>query len=108
MNTDRPIACTLDATEYSKRLAAMADLGSSALRALETDETHAVLSFDATPATRERLAAIVAAEASCCAFLRMTLSDAPDATTLRIEAPAGAEPILAELVAAFRGDAVPA
>lgn len=102
MNHDLPIACTLDASEYPKRLAAMADLGSATLRAVETTERHAVLTFEPGDPTRERLAAIVAAEAGCCAFLRMTLTDGAEATVLRIDAPAGGELILHEIVAAFR------
>ena len=51
--------------------------------------------------TRERVAAFVAAESRCCAFLRMELRDDPGALTLTIEGPAGSEPVVGELVAAF-------
>jgi hypothetical protein len=50
------------------------------------------------------VAAIVAAESACCAFLTMQVSEARDEVVLTIEAPADAELVLAELANAFRGD----
>ncbi len=63
--------------------------------------TRAVLTFEAKPGVRKRLAAIVAAESQCCAFLTMTLTDTPDAITLAIKAPDDAAPVLAELLTSF-------
>jgi hypothetical protein len=51
--------------------------------------------------TRERVAAFVAAESRCCAFLRMELREDPEALTLTIDGPAGSEPVVRELVAAL-------
>jgi hypothetical protein len=45
---------------------------------------------------------IVAAESQCCAFLEMQIAEAPDEIVLSITAPDGAEPVLDELVSAFR------
>jgi hypothetical protein len=53
---------------------------------------------------RERLEAVVAAESVCCAFLTMRVRVAPDSLALTIDAPDGAEPVLAELVGAFTAD----
>ena len=101
MPTELPIACSLSAAELPVRLAEMSDLGRTALRDVERSGTRAVLHFQRGADTRERLTAIVAAEARCCAFLDMTLRDDPDVLSLTIDAPADAGPVLDELVAAF-------
>ena len=103
MPTDLPIACSLTATELPRRLAEMADVGRTALLDVRTTGTHATLSFGAGDGVRDRVEAIVAAESQCCAFLDMTVSDRADMVLLTIDGPEGAEPVLAELVAAFRG-----
>jgi hypothetical protein len=102
MPTELPIACSLSASELPERLAEMADLGRAALIDAERSGTHATLRFRHGDDTRERLAAIVAAEARCCAFLDMTLHDG-DALVLTISGPADAGPVLDELVSAFAG-----
>lgn len=61
--------------------------------------TRALLRF--RPDARDRLAAFVAAEAECCAFLDLELRDDPDAVVLRIDGPDGAETIVHDLAAAF-------
>jgi hypothetical protein len=96
-----PIACSLSATELPERLARMAALGRDALLACEHDGTRAQLRFAAAPGVRERVEAIVAAEAECCAFLTMRVGEHPGGIVLSIEAPEGAGPVLAELVDAF-------
>jgi hypothetical protein len=103
MGTDLPIACSLTAAELPARLAEMAAIGRRALQSVEIDDSTATLRFRANPQTRARLAAIVAAEAQCCAFLDMRLSDEPKAVALTIVAPAGAAPVLHDLVALFSG-----
>src|SRR4051794_36553228 len=101
MPTELPIACSLSAAELPARLAEMGDLGRSALIGVERTKTGAVLRFRHDRETGERLAAVVAAEARCCAFLDMTLRQTGDALELTISAPADAGPVLDELVAAF-------
>ena len=101
MSDDLPIACSLTATELPARLRAMADLGRDALLGSTLDGGHAELRFAPGAAIRARLDVIVAAESRCCAFLTMTVAETSDATVLTIEAPEGAEPVLAELVQAF-------
>ncbi len=103
MPTDLPIACSLSAGEQSTRLAEMSAIGEAALLSADVASRHAALRFRAGGATRERLAGIVAAEAKCCAFLDMELREERQAIELIIDAPAGAEPVLAELVGAFDG-----
>jgi hypothetical protein len=105
MPTDLPITCSLSAAEQSLRLAEMSATGQSALLSAETTGSHATLRFRADGGTRERLAAIVAAEAECCAFLDMALGEETEVIYLTITAPASAGPVLGDLVAAFSGQA---
>jgi len=105
MPTELPIACTLDAAGLTDRLAEMSALGAQALTRAELDGRHAGLRFAARPGLWARLDAVVAAEAQCCAFLDMRLREEGGDLVLDVRAPAGAEPVLAEIVAAFRGAA---
>ncbi len=98
-----PIACSLTVDEVPDRLAQIAALGEAALQSAEVQGARAVLRFRARPGTREQLEALVAAEAKCCAFLQMDLGDAPGAVVLTIRSEPGGEPVLADLVGAFRG-----
>src|SRR4051794_17264510 len=101
MPTELPIACSLNAAELSDRLAEMSALGRSALMSVDRTPNTAVLRFRPGAETSGRLAAIVAAESRCCAFLDLTVSEAGDALALTISAPTDAAPVLDELVAAF-------
>ncbi len=100
--TELPIACSLSATDLSARLEEMADVGRASLLDATTTHARAKLRFAAGAGVRERVEAVVAAESRCCPFLSMRVSDEPDVVVLTIEAPDGAEPVLAELVDAFR------
>jgi hypothetical protein len=85
------------------RLAEMAAIGGTSLLDVEAAGRHARLRFRQEPGVRDRLSSIVAAESECCAFLTMRLGDEPGATTLTINGPDGAEPVIDELVQAFAG-----
>lgn len=113
MTSQLPIACTLSAAELPARLDAIRAVGRDALRSKRQDGPRAVLLFDLAPDVEQRLAAIVAAEARCCAFLTMTLAAESDAIVLTIDAPADAGPVLKQLLEAFgrpagRADTMPA
>lgn len=108
MAPEPPIVCSLSATELPVRLAQIADLGRAALLDTHHDERRAVLRFASRAGVRERLAAVVAAESECCAFLEMRISEVADTLVLTIAAPDGAGVVVAELVAAFGGQARPA
>jgi|1185.fasta_scaffold198611_2 hypothetical protein len=101
MPTDPPIACSLEGNALSDRLADMAQLGRAALLDANTAGGRAQLRFTAGEEIRERLDGIVAAEAGCCAFLDMEVTEEPGVLSLTIVAPAGAEPVLEDLVGAF-------
>ena len=103
MSAEPPLACSLSATELPVRLADMADLGRAALLDVSHDELRAVLRFAAGDGVHERVQAIADAESSCCAFLTMRVGAVADSVVLSIEAPEGADVILAEFVDAFRG-----
>lgn len=103
MSPEPPVACSLSATELPLRLAEMATLGRAALVAAVADATRAELRFAASHGVHDRVSAIVAAESRCCAFLTMRVTDEHDAIVLTIDAPEGAQGIVAGLVAAFRG-----
>jgi len=101
MTTPFPIACTLTADELPARLDEIRAISREALRTKTTAGTHAVLTFHPTSGVHDRLAAIVAAESQCCAFLTMGLAETSDAITLTIDAPEDAELVLDELLASF-------
>lgn len=105
MPPEPPIACTLTEAERPARRAEMVAIARDLVSA-DAQAAHAVLRFRPCDGTRERVAAFVAAESRCCAFLRMRLSDAPGALTLTIDGPAGSEPVVEEMVAALTGVAV--
>ena len=105
MNSDIPIVCSLDADQLEQRLAEIGAVGADFLRNVQSFPGEAILRFAAGEETRERLEAIVAAEARCCAFMSFDLDDEPGAIVMRISAPGGAELVLDDLVGAFRGEA---
>ena len=97
MSTSPPIACTLTEAEMPARRAEMAAIAQDLL-STDVDAARGVLRLRPGAQTRERVAAFVAAESRCCAFLCMELHDEPEALTLTIDGPPGAEPVIAELV----------
>jgi hypothetical protein len=94
-----PIACTLTAGRYRDRIAELSALADRALRSREQTERGERLTFEAGDEIERDLHAAVAAEASCCPFLTMTLQRTGDALVLDIAGPQDARPIIAELFA---------
>jgi hypothetical protein len=95
----QPIACTLTAADYARRAQDTAELARRALRSRQPIADGTRLTFEPSADTERELRDIVAAEAQCCAFLRMDLRAAEDALILDITGPAEAEPIITELFA---------
>jgi hypothetical protein len=96
---DAPIACTLTPGEYRGRTSALASLAARALRSREqTPDGERLICADGQDTERE-LRAVIAAESSCCAFLRMGLERADDGLVLDIAGPQDARPIIVELFA---------
>jgi hypothetical protein len=96
---DPPIACTLTPGERRDRTGELAALAARALRSRERTPEGERLVFADSPATERALRAAIAAEASCCSFLRMALTRAGDGLVLDIAGPEDARPVIAELFA---------
>jgi hypothetical protein len=96
---DQPIACTLIAADYADRTQDTTELARRSLRSRQPIPDGIRLTFEASADTERELRELVAAEARCCAFLRMDLRPGEDALILDITGPAEAEPIIAELFA---------
>jgi hypothetical protein len=105
MTSDTPIACSLGASELEQRLTAIAEIGADNLISRDTEGDNRLLHFRANATTRRQLKAIVAAEAECCSFLDLTLSEEGDRLVLSIAAPREAQVLADELAGAF-GDRV--
>jgi hypothetical protein len=87
----------LTAADYAARTEAIAELARRALRSREPIPGGTRLTFEVGDDTERQLRALIAAEARCCAFLRMDLRPSADALILEITGPTGAEPVIAEL-----------
>lgn len=108
MPKDLPIACALAPGKLSERLAEMTRLGAESLLEVRRSGVGAELVFAEDGKVRQRLDAIVAAEAQCCAFLRMQVTEGDGVITLGVKAPDGAEIAVSEIVDAFGGRPRPA
>ena len=101
MTEGDPIVCSLNPDELQSRLDEIAGLGSESLITRKTDGDRHLLRFHGDAGTRQRLEAIVAAEAQCCSFLDLSLTRDGDVLVLSIVAPAGAELVASQLANAF-------
>jgi hypothetical protein len=96
---EQPIACTLTSGAYEDRTAQLAALAARALRSREQTLEGERLVFTDRPDTERELRAAIAAESSCCAFLRMDLHRADEGLVLDIAGPPDARPIITGLFA---------
>ena len=96
---EQPIACTLAPGRYQDRTGALSALAARALRSREQTPDGERLIFTGADDTERELRAVIAAESSCCSFLRMDLTRAGERLVLDIAGPADARPIIAELFA---------
>ncbi|AUA16636.1 HTH-type transcriptional regulator ZntR [Streptomyces malaysiensis subsp. malaysiensis] len=95
-----PVACTLGGTELGERTERWRTLvGRAERREPIPDGLRLVFSSGAGtgPGLAAEVAALAAAEQSCCAFFDFTLRLAPDALQLDVRAPEGAAEMLADL-----------
>jgi hypothetical protein len=94
---ETPIACSLDAAAYRQRTDELAALAARALRSRrKTPDGERLLFADEAGIEREPRA-VIAAEAICCAFLRLDLTRAEEGLQLDISGPEDARPVIAEL-----------
>jgi hypothetical protein len=105
---DTAVACSLEANDLEQRLAAIAKIGSDSLLYRQFDGNRHLLGFRAGPTTRRRLEDIVAAEAKCCSFLDLSLSEKGEELVLSIAAPQDAQALADGLAGAFAGSHVDA
>jgi hypothetical protein len=98
-SNEAPIACTLSPGQYENRTGELAALAARALRSREPTADGEQLLFSDTPAIERELRAVIAAESSCCAFLRMELQRTGEGLVLDIAGPQDARPVIAELFA---------
>lgn len=94
---DTPIACTLSPDQYRNRTADLAALAGRALRSREPIAGGERLTFARSDEIERELEAVVAAEASCCAFLAFDIERHDDRLVLDISGPQDARPVIAEL-----------
>ena len=96
---EQPIACTLTPGQYQDRTGELATLAARALRSREPTPNGERLIFAGGEDTERELREVVAAESSCCSFLRMELQRADEGVVLDVAGPVDARPIIAELFA---------
>lgn len=101
MADDIPIACSLGAGDLAQRLTEIGEVGADSLISREADGDRHLLRFRADADSRRRLEEIVAAEAECCAFLDLALSERDGELVLSIAAPSDAKAIADGLAEAF-------
>lgn len=99
-----PIACSLSAADYRERLDEIAEVGRSSLIDVEERPHESVLRFRNSPSALDRLREIVSKEAACCAFLSLALRASDSEVVLTVRGPAGARPVVSDLIRSFRGD----
>jgi hypothetical protein len=100
-----PIACTLDPAQMRRRGEDIRAIGRRALAAVERGERQVTLRFRPAHETRERVEALVAAEAECCAFLDFTVAEEQGAILVTIVSPPAGEPVMHELADLFAAEA---
>ncbi|EMF52983.1 MULTISPECIES: heavy metal-responsive transcriptional regulator [Streptomyces] len=96
---DAPVACTLGGAELGERVEQWRTLAGKAEQREEIGDGLR-LSFPPEAELAGQLAALAAAEQSCCAFFDFTLHLTPDALQLSVRAPESAAGMLAELFGA--------
>jgi hypothetical protein len=101
MTNDTPVACSLGADELKQRLAVIAEIGADSLISRDIEGDRHLLRFRANAAARRRLEGIIAAEAECCSFLDLSLSEEEGELVLSIAAPKDAQALADEFARAF-------
>jgi hypothetical protein len=87
MVEELPVVCSLGAGDLEARLAEIGAVGAASLLDRRREGERHLLRFRADRRTRERLEAIVGAEAECCAFLELSLVEGCCDLTLTVAAP---------------------
>jgi hypothetical protein len=104
MTDPKPIACSLGANDLQRRLDEIAEVGAAGLIARDTENGTHRLRFRSNSTTRRRLEEIVAAEAQCCSFLDLRLTERGGELVLALTAPRDGQAVADELAAAFAAE----
>jgi hypothetical protein len=96
---DIPIACTLTPSAQRNRAADLAALADRSLLAREPVPGGERLTFARTGDIERAIDAAVAAERSCCPFLRFDIDRRDDGVVLDVTGPAEAREVIAALFA---------
>jgi hypothetical protein len=107
MDADTPIACTLSAVDYQRRLRAIRRVGFEAFLSADERPDGATLRFRNSEEVRQQLDSIVEAERACCPFLSLTVDDAGGELVIGVTAPSEAQPVVRDLILSFRGEERP-
>jgi hypothetical protein len=103
--TDQPVVCSLSVGAYAERLDLIRRVGAAALLRVDRRADRAELRFRPGDQVARDLREIRDAEARCCTFLRLELTEQHDATVLSI---ASSNPdgvfMIDELANAFAAD----
>lgn len=97
----KPIACTLAEGDLRQRLDEIAALGVEHLLDYKAENGVHTLRFSHGDGARRRLERVAAAEARCCSFLDLSISERHSNLTLTITATEGGEPVAQALALAF-------
>jgi hypothetical protein len=103
--TDSPIACALEAGDFGRRLAAIAELNRTALRSSSRDDLTLELVY-----AKEALARVrdfVRREEECCAFLVFQIDEEGEAVRVTVRAPEDARIAAESLFEQFSAAAAP-
>jgi len=98
-----PAACSLNVDALRKRLEAIVEVGAGSLISRDTEGGNHILRFRASTAARQQLELLVVAEAECCSFLDLSLSEEDGELILSIAAPKETQAIADGLAEAFAG-----
>ncbi|MDA0704942.1 MAG: hypothetical protein O3A96_17155 [Proteobacteria bacterium] len=99
MDTDAPIACSLDGAAMKERLQWIRDLGNAALLRHRRDGLALDLAFD--PRFAAQVEQFVRQEQACCGFLDFALLPGEGEIAVRITVPRSAADIADEVLAYF-------
>jgi hypothetical protein len=101
MTDPKPIACSLGASDLQQRLDQIAEVGAASLIGRDSEGGTHTLRFRRDPTTRRRLEEIVVAEAGCCSFLDLELTELDGELILMLGAPKDGQSVADGLAAAF-------
>jgi hypothetical protein len=97
-----PIACSLGADALGARLDEWRGLVASHVASVEASDASVRLVLDDSDAALLAAASLGAREKECCPFFDVVIELEPARRSLRLEVPAGAEPVLGEFVSLLR------